>query len=1337
MNVLKQDLLQKAVSNINQDDPNLMEFSNQNYLGDCISEYSISKETFVFNDNFAFKFGLNNSESISQEKFLERVHPHDLEAIREEFHQYPTKKNLDHISRKYKLLLINGNYTEVEESLVFLADTNGKVERVIGVISNSNNERFYEQLDIISQEVKKLCLIPDQSVEQIFEFYIKKLEFLIPEMKASVLWVKNNKVFNLAAPSLPADYLSKIEGLEIGINRGSCGTAAAIKEKVIVEDIANDERWADFAELAKFFGFGACWSYPITNHQGEVIATFALYYPRVKKLDYKLDQVFERSTRLMALILNNYLFTQIIIENNSRHELINKATNDAIYDLNIETNQIIWGDGFAKMFGVELNHDYTISKEIWKQIILPADLANYQESFQQFLNNQYALSWEAEYRARKADRSILHIKEICHLIRDHSGTPQRIVGVLRDMTNLVYSNQKTRLEFEISTIFKSDLSLKKVLEQTLDYLCKLNLFTTGEFWLNSLDEKHINLLAKFHIDEQAALFFSESKDVTKLKKGIGIPGLVWEFGEPILFNDLQTNPLFVRPKAAVSANLHAGYGIPLKHADKIIGALMFTSRTNLDENLTEIKVLKDLGDYLGAEIVRKQQEEEMLLLFESAPEMMAITSPDGFFTKVNPAFCKVLEYSAEELTFRPFTDFLHPEDLNKTVQEYEETITGERHADNFVNRYITKSGKSKWISWSSSDVFGEDGFVFAFGRDVTAIKELEILLEIASKFSKVGGWEISYLQPNDPFTNWSAMTRNIFEVDKYYQPDFNSLNEFVHEDFKDEVLDSLHLLKLRNYDCDLKIKIKTAKGKERWIRIIGKSEFFKGKCTRIFGSVQDITEHKLLEIELQNSLNSKSEILESIGDAFYSLDSNWNITYWNRIAVDVIGMTREQVLGKNIWELFPTAIGSIYYNNFHQALRENKAINFEAQNDINGQWLDLSVYPSRDGLSIYFKDISEKKAILDKLNISNERFEKITEATNDAIWDWDINNNKIFWGNGFEKLFGLNFKMNEGEFHLWENNIHEDDREFVLNHLNANLENPESNNNQMEYRFRRSDGTYAYVNDRSVIIRNHKGKPIRMLGAITDISSRIEFQQSLLELNLNLEKQTKDLAISNKELEQFAYVASHDLQEPLRMVTSFLTQLEKKYANELDERAHKYIHFAVDGAKRMRQIILDLLDFSRVGKNEGEPELVSFNEIVNEVILLNGKIIEEKEASIIFDHLPSIYSHRGPILQVFHNVIGNALKYAQTGVKPLIKIEYSTNTKYHEIAIHDNGIGIDEEYFDKIFIIFQRLHNVEEYSGTGMGLAIVKKIMENLGGAIRVKSKIGEGSIFYLLFPKN
>lgn len=243
--------------------------------------------------------------------------------------------------------------------------------------------------------------------------------------------------------------------------------------------------------------------------------------------------------------------------------------------------------------------------------------------------------------------------------------------------------------------------------------------------------------------------------------------------------------------------------------------------------------------------------------------------------------------------------------------------------------------------------------------------------------------------------------------------------------------------------------------------------------------------------------------------------------------------------------------------------------------------------------------------------------------------------------------------------------------------------------------------------------------------------------KELERLNEELKEKTKKLEVSNQELEQFAYVASHDLIEPLRMVTGFITQLERKYKDQLDEKASKYIFFAVDGAKRMRQIILDLLDYAKVGREDEEKETIDLNEVVNDVLLFQKKLIEEKNADITIQNLPVIKSFKAPIFQVFHNLINNALRFSREGVAPRVVVSVKEEGKHWHFAIQDNGIGIEEAYYEKIFVIFQRLHNQEIYNGNGMGLPLVKKIIKTLGGDIWVVSVLGEGSIFHFTLPKN
>ncbi|GGB24436.1 ATP-binding protein [Puia dinghuensis] len=261
-----------------------------------------------------------------------------------------------------------------------------------------------------------------------------------------------------------------------------------------------------------------------------------------------------------------------------------------------------------------------------------------------------------------------------------------------------------------------------------------------------------------------------------------------------------------------------------------------------------------------------------------------------------------------------------------------------------------------------------------------------------------------------------------------------------------------------------------------------------------------------------------------------------------------------------------------------------------------------------------------------------------------------------------------------------------------------------------------------------------EGRKARMV-VVKDITDRRKYELQLQRLNIDLAKRAAELATSNAELERFAYIASHDLQEPLRMVSSFLQLLQKKYYGKLDSKADQYIHYAVDGAERMKALIMDLLEYSRVGTGQESFGAVDTAVVMEEV----GNIFREKiigvRAEVDIGPLPVVFGDKVQVTQLFQNLLSNALKY-HSDQPPMIRIRAKEQLASWLFSVEDNGIGIDSQFFEKIFIIFQRLHNKNDYSGTGIGLAICKKIVERHGGKIWVESAPKEGSTFYFTIHK-
>jgi signal transduction histidine kinase len=240
-----------------------------------------------------------------------------------------------------------------------------------------------------------------------------------------------------------------------------------------------------------------------------------------------------------------------------------------------------------------------------------------------------------------------------------------------------------------------------------------------------------------------------------------------------------------------------------------------------------------------------------------------------------------------------------------------------------------------------------------------------------------------------------------------------------------------------------------------------------------------------------------------------------------------------------------------------------------------------------------------------------------------------------------------------------------------------------------------------------------------------------------LQAEHELREKTDALARSNADLEQFAYVASHDLQEPLRMVSSYVQLFEKRFAGHVDEQADKYIRYAVEGAKRMQSLIAGLLEYSRVGRLDEPFGTVDTSAALDQALSNLRSAIEESHARITRGPLPSVTGNAGRIAQVFQNLIGNALKFRRADKPATVDISAAPSGAEWVFTVDDNGIGIDSAYLERIFVIFQRLHTRAEYPGTGIGLSICKKVVERHGGRIWVESRLGEGSRFHFTFPRH
>ncbi len=327
-----------------------------------------------------------------------------------------------------------------------------------------------------------------------------------------------------------------------------------------------------------------------------------------------------------------------------------------------------------------------------------------------------------------------------------------------------------------------------------------------------------------------------------------------------------------------------------------------------------------------------------------------------------------------------------------------------------------------------------------------------------------------------------------------------------------------------------------------------------------------------------------------------------------------------------------------------------------------------------------------------------------------------------------EEMLGYTPAMWKENPDFWQETVvHPDDRRKFQRQVIMPTDNDHSR--KVQFRCICKDGSVVHVEARFTLFQQKA--EWRSFGVITDITERKVIERQL-------ESYMQELHRSNEELEQFAYVASHDLQEPLRKIRSYLQLIERRYHDQLDDDGKEFIGYAVEGAARMRALISDLLTYSRVTRvkrNLGELSVVNLNDILAIVFNTLQLRIQDTNANIVHDKMPTINANERQMIQLFQNLLSNAIKYRQKGVPPKIHISVQTCEEGWCFNVSDNGIGIDPEQQKRIFAVFQRLHTRTAYQGTGIGLAICKRVVENHDGRIWVESQSGEGATFYFTLP--
>ena len=789
---------------------------------------------------------------------------------------------------------------------------------------------------------------------------------------------------------------------------------------------------------------------------------------------------------------------------------------------------------------------------------------------------------------------------------------------------------------------------------------------------------------------------------------------------------------------------------------------------------------------------RKQAEAGEALyqvIAESIPQQLWTSAPDGALDYVSPLVASYFKQPAAKILGAGWQDVIHPDDLAECVKRWTFSLTtGEEYEVEF--RLRRHDGVYHWhlgravalrnaagaiIRWfgTNTDIDDRKRAEAALLHREAALRDSEERLRIALDAGQMGAWEWSIgsgeIHWSEPLERMHGLAPGSFAGT------FEACQSDIHPQDRELVLRTISESVSAKKPHGLSYRIIRPDGQVRWLEARGKLVFDGGgQPVRLVGVCSDITERREAEDRAQRLVQEKTarlaaeaaeeglrQVMESISDPLFILDANWVITYLNAGAATILGKSHQALLGSNLWKLFPESVGGRFYVEYHRARDERAPVSIEHYYPALESWFEVKAYPTSDGrLTVHYRSITARKRAEELLKrqvrhaalradvglaLSHQlEFADVLQACCQALVGhlgaafariWTLNHEtrmlELQASAGlYTHLDGGHARVPVGKFkiglvaeelkpYLTNDVIHDPrvgDRDWAAkNQLVAFAGYPLVVDG-------RCVGVVALFSREAIA-----GDTLEAIGSAADAIAQGVVRKRVEEA---LQVRAKELSRSNAELERFAYVASHDLQEPLRMVASYTQLLGRRYKGKLDAAADEFIEFAIDGANRMQALINDLLSFSRVGTTGKALVSTSLEQPLVAALANLRASIAESGAVVTHDPLPTALIDHQQLVQLFQNLIGNGIKF-HGSEPPRVHVSAQTAGKEICVSVRDNGIGISPDYFERLFILFQRLHNRTEYPGTGIGLAICKKIAERHGGRIWVESAPDKGSTFF------
>ena len=806
--------------------------------------------------------------------------------------------------------------------------------------------------------------------------------------------------------------------------------------------------------------------------------------------------------------------------------------------------------------------------------------------------------------------------------------------------------------------------------------------------------------------------------------------------------------------------------------------LYFTAsalRDPQDNVIGAVETLEDITDIKVKEEAIRTSEERYRDVVEDQTEFISRFLPDGTHVFVNDAYCRYFGKTRDEIIGHRFIPDI-PQNDQIIVREHFRSLTPEKPVSTIDHRIIMPDGKVYWQRWSDRAIFDKDGHIIEYqsvGRDITDIKKAEEEIQIMSRFQQgiianANVW-LMVLDYHGTILLWNNAAE---EVSGYSAEEVVGNNRiwallYPDREYRKTITQTLlQIIGERKFLQNFETTIRTKSGDLKTILWNTRGITENGDRISSFVAIGiDITKSILAEQALRASENKLSAIVRGSSIPQFVIDRDHKVIQWNEALEEYSGISAQEVLGTSQqWRAFYPQerpcmadllvegqiekIPQWYSDKYTRSPLIGdayEATDFFPHMGKSGIWLHFTAAPIRDSVGSIIgavetlEDITERKRAEESLKDSENRLSAIVRGSPIPQFVINRDHKVIQWNEALEKYSGISAQEVLGTSQQWRA-FYPQERPCMADLLvEGQVEKiPQWYSGKFTISPLIGDAYEAtdffphmgksgiWLHFTAAPLRDSERNIIGAVETLEDITERKKAEERVI-------KKADELAQSNAELEQFAYIASHDLQEPLRMIASYLQLIERRYKGNLDANADEFIDYAVDGAKRLQNMINGLLDFSRV-QTQGVPfARIDVEKILTDA-LNNEKIaIRDSNASLTHDPLPEVWADAGQIMRVFQNLIDNAIKF-HGSEPPKIHISARRDGDFWIFSVTDNGIGFDPEYGGKLFTLFRRLHGVE-YPGTGIGLAVCKRIVERHWGKIWVESVPLKGSTFYFSIP--